>query len=579
MEFQEIELIESTGLNKIKSKLLLSAILKLLKLDKVDQVYRSSSDKQGVEFIDDILSQLNIDIEFNEDELNNIPKNLPFILISNHPYGGVDGLILLSLILKKRPEFKVMANYMLQQIPQFKDHFVAIDPFEKGAKSTVNITGIKRCLSLLNNGIPIGIFPAGEVSSFHLNKMKVSDKMWHPVVGKMIIKADVKVVPVYFSGHNSLLFNILGLINPKLRTAKLPSELFNKHEKIKIRIGKPISTQTIKEFGDQDQLLRFLRAKTYSLGSSLDVKHHFLFKRNSNKKVQPIIEATEQIFLINEIEKLRVNNALLYTYQQYEVFISNASTIPNLLREISRLREITFREVGEGTNLSCDTDEFDLYYKHLFVWDKQEEKIVGAYRIGEGDKLFTRFKKKGFYLNELFKFSKDFNPIFKTSLELGRSFIVKEYQKKPFGLVLLWKGINEFIRRSDNKYQYLIGPVSISNKFSKLSKDILVDYITKNHYDQTLADYVKPRKRYKYQHKGEEKQLRDNQLKDIKLLDQIISDIEPDQSKIPVLVKKYLSQNAKIISFNVDPKFNHSLDGLLVMKLDEIPLETFDMVK
>ena len=565
-------------MNKIKSKMLLTALLKLLQLDKIDKLYQSSSQKIGFEFIDEILSRLNISYELNAEELNNIPKNMPFILVSNHPYGGIDGMILLSIMLKQRPDFKMMANYMLQQISEIKDHFVTIDPFEKSAQSSMNITGIKRCLNLLNNGVPIGIFPAGEVSSFQLDKMKVSDKMWHPVVGKMIMKADVKVVPVYFSGHNSLLFNLLGLINPNLRTAKLPSELFNKHETIKVRIGKPVSTQTIKEFEDPDQLLRFLRAKTYSLGSSLDVKHHFLLPRKQLEKPELIIDATEQFLLNDEIAWLKKINALLFSHQQFEVYISGASAIPNILRELSRLREITFREAGEGTNLSCDTDEFDLHYKHLFIWDKDEKKIVGAYRIGEGDKLFSRFKKKGFYLNELFKFSKDFNPVFKSSLELGRSFIVKEYQRKPFSLILLWKGINEVVRRSEGKYKYLIGPVSISNKFSKLSKDILVDYITKNHFDKKLAEFVKPRKQYKFQHHGEEKKLRQNNLKDIKLLDQIISDIEPDQSKIPVLLKKYLMQNARIISFSVDPKFNYSLDGLLVMKLDEIPVETFDMV-
>jgi len=579
MDTETETLIKSSGLNKIKSKILFKALLKLLKLDKVDEVYQTSSSKTGLEFIDEVLAQLNIEYEFNIEELNNIPEKTPFILVANHPYGGIDGLILLSIILKKRADFKVMANYLLQQIPAFKDNFVAIDPFEKGANSAMNITGIKRCLTLLRNGIPIGIFPAGEVSSFHFNRMKISDRMWHPVVGKMIIKANVKVVPVFFSGHNSLLFNLLGLINPNLRTAKLPSELFNKHEIIKVRIGKPISVDTIKEFEDHDHLLRFLRAKTYSLGSSLDVKHHFLFPKSSSVNPQPVIEHTEQNLLNEEIYQLRNGNGLLYKYKEFEVFISGASAIPNILRELSRLRELTFREAGEGTNLSCDTDEFDLHYKHLFIWDNVKILIVGAYRIGEGDKLFARFKKKGFYLNELFKFSKDFNPIFKSSLELGRSFIVKEYQKKPFGLILLWKGINEVVNRGNGKYQYLIGPVSISNKFSKLSKDLLVDYIFKNHFDKKLSEYVKPRKRYKYQHRGEENNLRKSHLKDIKLLDQIISDIEPDQSKIPVLVKKYLSQNAKIISFNVDPKFNHTLDGLLVMRLDEVPAETFDMVK
>jgi putative hemolysin len=260
------------------------------------------------------------------------------------------------------------------------------------------------------------------------------------------------------------------------------------------------------------------------------------------------------------------------------VLIANAVDIPNVLREISRLREITFREIGEGTNHSYDSDEFDLYYKHLFIWDTTEQKMVGAYRIGEGDKIFTRFKKKGFYLNELFKFKKEFNPIFRSSLEMGRSFVVKEYQRKPHSLMLLWKGVNEFLKRNEGKYAYLIGPVSISNKFSDLSKDILVDYIYNNHFDNTAREFVKPRKQYKYKHRGEGKKLKQHPVKDIKFLDQLISDIEPDQSKIPVLLKKYLMQNAKIIAFNVDPKFNNSVDGLLVMTLRDVPEETFGMV-
>jgi putative hemolysin len=582
MEMQEEmiskdELIESISFNKIKSKLLVHALMKMLKLDKVNGIYKGTGKNKGVAFVDSLLSQLNIQYECPEEDLKNIPKDIPFIVISNHPYGGIDGMILMSIILKHRPDFKMMVNYLLQHFPELKEHTVAVDPFEKGSQSTMNITGIKRSLNLLKNGIPIGIFPAGEVSAFQLKNMKVSDKMWHPVVGKMIMKSDVKVLPVYFSGHNSLMFNILGLINPNLRTAKLPSELFNKHEKIKVRIGKPISTNTIKEFSDNDHLLRFLRAKTYSLGSSLDVKKHFLSKRNIHKEAKLIIDETDKKLLIEDIENIKSKDQLLFSHQQFQVYISGASDIPNVLRELSRLREITFREAGEGTNNSCDTDEFDLHYKHLFIWDDATKNIVGAYRIGEGKKLFSRFKKKGFYLNELFKFDKGFNPIFKSSLEMGRSFITKEYQRKPYSLMLLWKGVNEFIKRNP-KYKYLIGPVSISNTFSNLSKDILVDYIYKNHFDEELAQYVKPRKKYNYKYKGEGKKLMDTQIKDIKFIDQIISDIEPNHAKIPVLIKKYLTQNAKIIAFNVDPHFNNSLDGLLVMKLDNIPSETFDLV-
>jgi putative hemolysin len=374
-------------------------------------------------------------------------------------------------------------------------------------------------------------------------------------------------------------FNLLGLVHPALRTAKLPSELFNKHEeKITVRIGKPVSVKTINEFKNADELLRFLRAKTYALESSLEVEsRRFLDRLQVPAEPQPIISETSLDLILQDLARIEKKD-LLFTHEQLKIYISSARFIPNILREISRLREITFREVGEGTNNSCDTDEYDLHYRHLFIWDDEHKKIVGAYRIGMGDVLFRKYKKKGFYLNELFKIRKEFNPVLKQSLELGRSFITKDYQRKPYSLMLLWKGVNEFLKRENYRYKYLIGPVSISNSFSSLSKDLLVDFITKNHFDETMSEYVKPRKKYKYQYKGEGAALLNMQNDDIKMLDNMISEIETSQNKIPVLLKKYLKQNAKIIAFNIDPKFNNALDGFLVMNIEQVPEDTFEMV-
>jgi putative hemolysin len=366
-----------------------------------------------------------------------------------------------------------------------------------------------------------------------------------------------------------------------LRTAKLPSELFNKKdEKIRVRIGKPISIKTLQEFQDPNDLLRFTRAKTYALGSSLDVKNFFDVDLKSMvfpSEPETIIDETPLELILLDISRANEKDLLL-KQDNFSVFMSGAKHIPNVLREISRLREITFRAVGEGTNKSFDTDEYDIHYKHLFIWDNDAQKIVGAYRIGLGDVLYRRYKKKGFYLNELFKISKDFTPILRNSLELGRSFITMEYQRKPLSLVLLWKGVNAFLKRENYRYKFLIGPVSISNSFSTLSKDLLVDFITRHHFDNELAQYVAPRKRYKFQYEGEAKALRNIETNDIKVLDGMIADIETSNMKIPVLLKKYLKQNAKIIAFNVDPKFNNSLDGFLVMNVEEVPEDTFEMV-
>jgi putative hemolysin len=562
-------------LKKFRLSSLAPIILGVLKLNRINQLYAAHVNKKGAQFSDEILKSLNIQYDHVESDLKNIPKTGPFIIVANHPYGGIDGLILISLISKVRPDIKILANHLLAQIHPVEHNLVEVSPFSKDQKGNRNIRGIKKALSCLAQQVPIAIFPAGEVSSLRLNTLKVSDKMWHPVAGKLILKAGVKVVPVYFSGHNSFTFNILGLIHPALRTARLPVELLNKKdEKIHVRIGKAVDVKTIGQFNDVHQLLRFLRAKTYALGSTLDVQPYFRLK---DSQPQQIIEPVSHDLILRDIRKLGAIN-LLFQHQQFKVFISGAGSIPHVLQEIARLREITFREVGEGTLQSLDMDEYDLYYNHLFIWDEEHEKIVGAYRIGLGDALFHRYQKKGFYLNELFKIDEKFYPILKSSLELGRSFIVKEYQKKPLSLTLLWKGINEFLKRKENNYKYLIGPVSISNSFSPLSKDLLVDFITRHHSDKNFSSMIKPRKQFRYRHKGDGKELRELSPQDLLSLDKLISGIEISQMKIPVLLKKYLAQNARIIAFNIDPKFNNALDGFLVLNIADIPAETFDML-
>ena len=336
-----------------------------------------------------------------------------------------------------RPDAKLMANFLLKKIPNLSDFFIAVNPFENIEHSS-SISGLKNTLELLANGTPIGIFPAGEVSTFKIEKQQVTDRMWHPVVGKIIAKAKVPVVPIYFHGNNGLLFNLLSMIHPALRTAKLPSELFNKQgHTIKLRIGKPINVADIPEYNNSTKLLNFLRARTYALGTGLEEEKKIFNPRNLFKiKKLPEAFAPEinPAILEKEVEPLR-EDYRVWAEKNYEVFIAPTSAIPNIIREIGRLREITFREIGEGTNKSIDLDEYDIYYHHLFIWDTEAKLIVGAYRIGLGDEIFYSLGKKGFYIAELFKIKAQFMPVLKKSIELGRSFIRKEYQQKPLPLV------------------------------------------------------------------------------------------------------------------------------------------------
>ena len=571
------EFAKATKLDKLKMPGLAALLMEVMKINQVNKLFAEAQPKQGPEFVDAILEGCGVEIEFDERELKNLPAEGSFIAIANHPYGGIEGMVLLKILCMARPDSKIMANFLLKKIPNLADYFVAVNPFENIEHSS-SIGGLKTTLELLANGSPIGIFPAGEVSTFKVEKQLVTDKLWHPVVGKLIARAKVPVVPIYFHGNNGLLFNLLSLIHPSLRTAKLPSELFNKQgHTIKLRIGKPINVEEIVGFPNAAKVLNFLRARTYALGTGLDTEKRIFNPRNLfkiRKEAAEIVPEIDAEILANEVEPLR-DQYRIWVEKNYEVFIAPTSSIPNLIREIGRLRELTFREVGEGTNKSIDLDEYDIYYHHLFIWDINAKRIVGAYRIGLGDEIFYSLGKKGFYLNELFKIKEQFVPVLRKSLELGRSFIRKEYQQKPLPLFLLWKGILKYL--IDNpRYRYLIGPVSISNTFSKFSKSLIVDYINRNHFDHEMAQYVRPRKKFKVDFSSVDTDILLAGEDSFKGLDNLISEVETESMKVPVLLRQYIALNAKIICFNIDPKFADCLDGFLVLDLQKVPQDILD---
>jgi putative hemolysin len=569
------EFAESLGLDKFQLDALAKPIMKLLKIHDLNKIYEKLYKLKDVDFVDGVLEEMKVKYEIQLSELENIPKTGAFIVIANHPYGGIDGMILISMLRKIRPDFRVMANYLLQYIEPVKECFISVNPFENSENKQMNISGVKTVLEEINKGSAIGIFPAGEVSALH--EGSVTDKQWEPIIGKIIKKAKVPVVPIYFSGRNGTLFNLLGLIHPALRTVKLPSEMLNKaDEPILIRIGKPIKPADLAAVGDSDAILKYLRTKTYALSSPLAEKS-FLHKVLKFKRTpKDIITATPVEALQKDIANLQNTEALLLKHNELEIYIAEADAIPNVLREIGRLREITFRQVGEGTNRSIDLDEYDLHYLHLFLWDTENKQIAGAYRIGRGKQIYQQFGKKGFYLSELFKLEDGFIPYLQVSLEMGRSFIIEAYQKKPTSLFLLWKAVLLYLRQNPD-YKYLIGPVSISNNFSSLSKELLVAFIKTHYWNDEMAQYITPRKKFKPKMTVEEDELL-NHIKDLKGLDALISEIEFTHNKVPILLKKYLSQNARIIGFNIDPKFNDSLDGFIVMSFETVPEDTIKML-
>ncbi len=569
------ELIRSARLKKLGGGGVAKVMMNLLRINKLNKLYEELRDEKGIDFIDKLIEKLELDYEVREDELKRIPREGPFITVSNHPFGGVDGMLLIKVISGIRPDIRIMANFLMQRIDPVAEFFLPVNPFEKRKDRASSLAGIKMAIQHVQEGKVLGLFPAGEVSSYNQDNFGKTDRQWQTSAIKMIRNAKVPVVPVYFEGTNSRIFHILGLIHPSLRTVKLASEMFNKkHRKIRIRIGHPITVKEQDEFTDLARYGRFLRAKTYSLGSALEVKRFFLPRFKRVKKPEPIAPPVAPSKIRHEIELLRRDeDALLFSNNTFEVYCTASTRIPFIMNEIGRLREITFRGVGEGTNRSMDLDEYDLYYHQLFVWDAQEEQIVGAYRVGIGKDILQRYGVRGFYVHSLFRMQRGFKKILRQSMELGRSFIREEYQRKPLPLFLLWKGILYFLIKN-SEYRYLIGPVSISNRFSEFSKSMIINYIRKNYYNRDLARYIRPRTRYNVPGYNIDEDIILESADNLQKFDHFIDDVETSGYKMPVLLKRYLKLNGRIISFNVDPKFNNALDGLLILDLFDVPVET-----
>ncbi|GET26162.1 lysophospholipid acyltransferase family protein [Prolixibacter sp. NT017] len=549
-------------------------LMHLLRFNELNTLYEEIGNKSGIEFIDALIDYLDIRLEFNPQDLERIPATGGFITVSNHPFGGIDGILLIKLMSMARDDQKVLANFLLKKVKPIGEYFFAVNPFENMPEAGSSVSGMKAAFDHINEGGVLSIFPAGEVSTKYNSANFIADREWlYPAI-KFIRKADVPVVPIFFHGTNSRMFHWLGRIHPTLRTARLASELLNKKGKtIKVRIGNPIPVKEQHSFTDIHQYGRYLRSKTYCLDTGLEVKRFFNYSLKRKTKPEEIIAPASKEAILEEVRNLHPD-FLLFDIKNYSIYCAPSEVMPNILHEIGRLREITFREVGEGTNRATDLDEFDLYYNQMFIWDRDEEKIVGAYRIGKGADIIRQFGVQGFYTQSLFRMKKGFKDTLNQSLELGRSFIVKEYQRKPLPLFLLWKGILYFLLRNP-EYRYLLGPVSISNTYSEKSKELIIRYIMANFYDYKSAKHIRPRNRHKVTTLDENLNVAlENLTDDIRSLDKFIGDIDEYNKGLPVLLKKYLGLNAKIIGFNVDPKFNNCLDGLIILDLFDVPQET-----
>ncbi len=556
------------GLSHVAMSLLTRPIEHLAGLRALNQKYsRIQSIPAGLEFVNKALSEMCVSVEVTETDRARIPAQGPVLVVANHPFGAIEGLILTQLLGSYRSDFRIMANYLLNRIPQMQPLLIAVDPFERPIAATSNVAPMRQSIAWLNKGGMLAMFPAGVVSHLQLSKRRVAEPPWKRSVACLVRATGATVLPVFFDGCNSAMFQVAGLLHPMLRTALLPRELLNKQGQVVIlRVGKPIPSAKLDRFQNDIDMVEYIRMRTLLLQrrphttdcpAEVTASPVLTTGKSSSRRRQLVCDDVTAL----------PSTRLLASKNDYGVYFARMHEIPNLIDEIGRQREITFRGAGEGSGKEIDLDRFDRDYVHLFAFDNANGELIGAYRIGHTDQILSLRGMHGLYTSTLFRYKRSLMNQLDPALELGRSFVRPQYQREYAPLNLLWKGIGQYVVRHP-QYRRLFGPVSISSRYNTASQQLLVDFLRANSFDDDLARLVKPKTRVKELRSFRWLTAMAGRLvQDIDEVSTLIAEIETHQEGVPILFKHYLKLGGKILGFNLDPDFSDVLDGLILVDL------------
>ncbi|MBF0257068.1 MAG: lysophospholipid acyltransferase family protein [Gammaproteobacteria bacterium] len=529
----------------------------------LNQEYARAAEMDEASFIRYVLELLQIDYQVLGAE--QIPQSGPLVVVANHPFGAIEGVILAEIMAQRRPDVRILANGLLQRIPELSQRFIGVDVFGGGGAARRNSAPMRQALRWLQGGGALVVFPAGEVAHFEPRQMGVVEPPWQKAIGRLIQHSQASVVPVGIEGRNSLLFQASGLLHPRLRTLLLAREMLNKRGcQVRLQVGQVIGHNRLKGFADAAELIDHLRLRCEMLRRK--ARSEAGASTASQTQGQPLVEPVAAEILAAEVVALPPSQCLV-PGKEMQVYYAEAAQRPRLLGEIGRLRELTFRAVGEGTGRSCDIDLYDNYYLHLFIWNSAKQELVGAYRLGQADRIMQHYGKKGLYSQSLFRYRSRLLQQINPAIELGRSFVREEYQRSFSPLMLLWKGIGAYIAQNP-RYKILFGPVSISQSYQNHSQRLLIEYLLASHSRPELGKLVRARRPFR----GQQWLARlcrstPSALTDMDAISDLVAQLEPDGKGIPILLKQYLKLGGRLLAFNVDREFNNAVDGLIMVDL------------
>ncbi|MGB9196949.1 MAG: GNAT family N-acyltransferase [Terriglobales bacterium] len=543
---------------------------KFIPIEQARDLYRRVRSAPPGFLLETLLAEMKINFEVESNGLNRIPTKGPIVAIANHPFGVLDGAILSVLLSRIRPDVRIVTNSLLASIPELHQYCVFVDPFGTGSSPGKNLKGLRHAFDWLRQGGALALFPAGEVSHLNVRHGQITDPLWSTTAARLIRRTGAATVPVYFAGANSVAFHLLGMVHPRLRTAFLLQEFLQQREKrIRVRTGKPIPNELIASLDSAEEATQYLRLRTYLLSHrgkesvSLPAKFRSVLPRRPQESIAPAVPSR---FVLADIAALPPDRLLTET-SEFAVYAARGSELPHVLDELGRLREITFRASGEGTGHAADIDHFDRYYWHLLLWSKVNNELAGAYRAGHTDEIIRAHGVNGLYTHTVFRYDERLFMKIGSALELGRSFVRSEYQRHYAALLMLWKGIARFVA-AHPQAPVLFGAVSISNDYTRLSREMIVRYFERRDDGRDFIDLVRPRTPFRVPRlpRWDDVALC-TAIRDLDELAEPISDVEEDGKGIPILIRQYAKLGGKLVAFNLDRKFSSVVDGLVILDL------------
>jgi len=558
----DIEKMITNKYPKLKNnKIINSAISKfadsIVHQEEINNFLQLNSHLGAFELVDEVLDYFNFNYTTSDKDSENIPSSGRVVIIANHPLGGLDALALIKLISKTRKDIKVVANDFLSEFKQLEPILLNINNFKSRQKKEA----IAQVYEALQNDMALLIFPSGEVS--RASAQGIRDKKWYKGFLKFADRSSAPILPVFIGGQNSKTFYSVSAINKKLSSLLLSNEMFKqKNNSIEIIIGEIIPNENIIPKGIQkDKLIELYKKQIYNLKKK---KNYFITQK-------AIAHPEDRRDLKHELKKAKI---LGKTKDGKQIYLyASGDTDSIILNEIGRLREYSFRKVGEGINKKRDIDKYDRYYKHIILWDNEDLEIVGAYRIAETATVVKTLGKDALYTTTLFNFNSNFNKYLTNSIELGRSFVQPKYWGSR-ALDYLWQGIGAYLRNTP-EIKYLFGPVSMSASYSNVAKDMILYFFDQNFKD--IDNLVSAKLPYNFKSdeilvQNLEKELvNDDYKQNFKTLKKSLSSIE---SNVPTLYKQYADicekGGIKFCAYNIDPDFSNCVDSFIIVEIDKM---------